>query len=57
MAGETIAADGRPWGSYQLEDDNLLLLMSAIMLVSAYIVERGLILDPYEVESKRLFEK
>jgi hypothetical protein len=24
----------------------------AIMLVSAYIVERGLILDPYEVESK-----
>ena len=26
--------------------------MSAIMLVTAYIVERGLILEPYEVESK-----
>lgn len=24
----------------------------AIMLVSAYIVERGLILEPYEVDSK-----
>ena len=27
-------------------------LMSEIMLVSAYIVERALILEPYEVDSK-----
>ena len=54
MAGETIAADGKVLrGSYQLEDDNPNSAPHpAIMLVSAYIVERGLILDPYEVESK-----
>lgn len=40
-------------GSYQLESDNPdSPPHPAIMLVSAYIVERGLILAPQEVESK-----
>ncbi len=40
-------------GSYQLEDDNPNSEPHpAIMLVSTYIVERGLILAPYEVERK-----
>ena len=40
-------------GSYQLEDDNPNSQPHpAIMLVSAYIVERGLILEPYEVDAK-----
>lgn len=52
--GETIAADGKVLrGSYQLESDNPHSEPHpAIMLVSAYIVERGLILEPYEVDSK-----
>ena len=40
-------------GSYIREDDNLNCQPHpAIMLVSAYIVERGLILPAYEVERK-----
>jgi hypothetical protein len=54
LPGETIAVDGKVLrGSYQLEKDNPdSESHQAIMLVSAYIVERGLILPPYEVESK-----
>ena len=53
-AGETIAMDGKVLkGSYLREDDNLHCEPHpAIMLVSAYIVERGLILPAYEVERK-----
>ncbi len=41
-------------GSYQLEDDNPNSEPHpAIMLVSAYIVERGLILEPKEVARKK----
>ena len=52
--GETIAADGKVLrGSYMVEADNPHQEPHpAIMLVSAYIVERGLILEPYEVDSK-----
>ena len=52
--GETLALDGKVLrGSYQLEDDNPNSQPHpAIMLVSAYIVERGLILEPYEVDAK-----
>ena len=52
--GETIAMDGKVLkGSYLREDDNLHCQPHpAIMLVSAYIVERGLILPAYEVERK-----
>jgi hypothetical protein len=40
-------------GSYQIEDDNPNSdSHPAIMLVSAYIVERGLILEPFEVDAK-----
>ena len=54
LPGETLAVDGKVLrGSYQLESDNLdSAPHPAIMLVSAYIVERGLILEPHEVESK-----
>lgn len=54
LAGETLALDGKVLkGSYQLEDDNPNSPPHpAIMLVSTYIVERGLILEPYEVERK-----
>jgi hypothetical protein len=54
LPGETIAVDGKVLrGSYQLEKDNPdSASHRAIMLVSAYIVERGLILPPYEVDSK-----
>lgn len=52
--GETIGVDGKVLrGSYQLETDNPdNAPHPAIMLVSAYIVERGLILPPHEVDSK-----
>ncbi len=52
-AGETIGVDSKVLrGSYQLETDNPdNAPHPAIMLVSAYIVERGLILPPYEVDS------
>jgi hypothetical protein len=51
---ETIAADGKVLrGSYEaISDDPSIESHPAIMLVSAYIVERGLILEPYEVDSK-----
>lgn len=40
-------------GSYEaISDDPKVDSHPAIMLVSAYIVERGLILEPYEVDSK-----
>jgi hypothetical protein len=49
-----IAIDGKVLrGSYEtLSDDSRVDSHPAIMLVTAYIVERGLILEPYEVESK-----
>jgi hypothetical protein len=52
--GETIATDGKVLrGSYATGGDNPEVdSHPAIMLVSAYIVERGLILEPYEVASK-----
>jgi hypothetical protein len=51
---ETIAVDGKVLrGSYEaINDDPTIDSHPAVMLVSAYIVERGLILDPYEVDSK-----
>ncbi len=54
LEGETIATDGKVLrGSYQIEQDNPdSTAHPAIMLVSAYIVERGLILEPVEVNSK-----
>ena len=54
LPGETIAVDGKVLrGSYQLETDNLNSPPHrVIQLVSAYLVERGLILEPYQVESK-----
>jgi hypothetical protein len=52
--GETISLDGKVLkGSYQNEDNNPNSdSHPAIMLVSAYIVERGLILEPFEVDAK-----
>ena len=54
MPGETIATDGKVLrGSYEaISDDPAVDSHPAIMLITAYIVERGLILEPYEVESK-----
>jgi hypothetical protein len=54
LAGETLAMDGKVLrGSYQLETDNPdSPPHPAILLVSAYLVERGLILEPYQVDSK-----
>ncbi|MEA5597323.1 hypothetical protein [Rivularia sp. UHCC 0363] len=54
LAGETIATDGKVLrGSYEASRDNPTLASHpAIMLVTAYIVERGLILEPYEVNAK-----
>jgi hypothetical protein len=54
LPGETIATDGKVLrGSYEAISDDLKVdSHPAIMLVSAYIVERGLILEPYEVNSK-----
>lgn len=51
---ETIATDGKVLrGSYEaISDDPAVESHPAIMLVTAYIVERGLILEPYEVTSK-----
>ncbi len=62
LAGETIATV-RLWrsealgkvlrGAYEaLSDDPTVESHPAMMLVTAYIVERGLILDSYAVESK-----
>jgi len=54
QVGETLALDGKVLkGSFQLEDDNPNSVPHpAIMLVSTYIVERGLILEPQEVDAK-----
>jgi hypothetical protein len=54
LPGETLAVDGKVLrGSYQLETDNPdSPPHPAIPLVSAYLVERGLILEPYPVDSK-----
>lgn len=54
LPGETIATDGKvARGSYEaISDDPSVDSHPAIMLVSAYIVERGLILEAYEVDSK-----
>jgi len=54
LPGETLAVDGKQLrGSYQLEFNNPdSPPHPAIMLVSAYLVERGLILEPYQVDSK-----
>jgi DDE_Tnp_1-associated len=54
LPGEMIAADGKVLrGSYETgsEDPNV-PSHPAILLVTAYLVERGLILEPYEVASK-----
>jgi hypothetical protein len=52
-AGETIATDGKVVrGSYSNSDDPAVESHPAIMLVTAYIVERGLILEPFEVPCK-----
>ncbi len=52
--GETVAADGKVLKhSFMLETDNPnCQAHPAIMMVTAYLVERGLILPPYEVEGK-----
>ncbi|NMF84361.1 transposase [Nodosilinea sp. P-1105] len=54
LPGETLAVDGKVLrGSYQLETDNSdSSPHPAIILVSAYLVERGLILEPYQVDGK-----
>jgi hypothetical protein len=54
LAGETLGLDGKVLrGSYQLESNHPdCPPHPAIMLVSAYLVERGLILPPYQVDSK-----
>lgn len=54
LPGETLAVDGKFLrGSYQLERDNPESPPHpAILLVSAYLVERGLILEPYQVDCK-----
>lgn len=52
--GEMVAVDGKTLrGSYQLERDNSTSEPHpAIQLVTVYLVERGLILEPVEVERK-----
>jgi len=54
LPGETLAMDGKQLrGSYQLEVNHPdSPPHPAILLVSAYLVERGLILEPYQVDSK-----
>ena len=53
-AGEMVAVDGkRLRGSYQLASEHSTTEPHpAIQLVSVYLVERGLILEPYEIEHK-----
>lgn len=52
--GETVATDGKALKhSFRSETDNLdCPAHPAIMMVTAYVVERGLILPPYEVDHK-----
>ena len=54
LVGETLALDGKVLrGSYLLETDNPYSQPhEAITLVTAYLVERGLILQPSEVKDK-----
>lgn len=54
LPGETLAMDGKQLrGSYQIKTNNPESPPHpAILLVSAYIVERGLILEPHQVDSK-----
>jgi hypothetical protein len=54
LEGETLAVDGKVLrGSYLLSKDNPYCEPhQAITLVSAYLVERGLILKPQEVDNK-----
>lgn len=54
LSGETIATDGKfARGSYEaISNDPEVVSHPAILLVTAYIVERGLILEPYEVDCK-----
>ena len=54
LPGETLAMDGKVLrGSYQLERDNPESPPHpAILLVSAYLVEREIILEQYQVDSK-----
>ncbi len=54
IPGETLALDGKVLrGSYLLENENLHCEPhKAIVLVSAYLIERGLILQPQEVKNK-----
>ena len=54
LAGETLALDGKVLrGSYLLSETNPYCEPDkAITLVTAYLVERGLILKPEEVENK-----
>jgi hypothetical protein len=54
LPGETLALDGKVLrGSYLLSEENPHCEPhKAITLVSAYLVERGLILKPQEVENK-----
>ena len=53
-SGETVAVDGKVLrGSYQVQASNWNCEPHpAIMVVNAYIVERGLILDSYQVDQK-----
>lgn len=53
-SGETVGLDGKVLkGSYQIENNNPKSdSHPAIMLVSSYIVERGLILEPFQVDAK-----
>ncbi len=54
IPGETLALDGKKLrGSYMRENDNLYCEPhQGITLVTAYLVERGLILQPQEVDKK-----
>jgi hypothetical protein len=54
LPSETIVTDGKVLrGPYEaLSDEPTVDSNPAIILVTAYIVERGLILEPYEIESK-----
>jgi hypothetical protein len=56
LPGETIATDGKVLcGSYQIESDNPhSTAHPAIILVSAYIVLRGLILEPVSTWLKKI---
>ena len=54
LPSETIATEGKVLrGSYEaISDEPTVDSHPAIILVTAYIVEQDLILEPYEMESK-----